>query len=165
MGNRRQAKLGGVFITMLRYVKRETGPLRALFTMLICATTALFSFATLAGGECSDDFFSDQTCRSFDDTTWQQGQTFFLGESGTTDRDAFSLNGRGLFNGQIWSRTLGRGDRGATDTLGDQRIGTPPIHDFQCSTDFFGNVSCDGIDRLLLDSEGQMSNNASQDRK
>jgi len=113
---------------------------RSVIAVFVLSMTGWLFLPASADEECATDFFSQQTCRSFDAIDWGVRQSFDYGKSaeGAALWDGYS----GLSGSQIWYRNPFDGNWMSMTLPGRGALGNPAIHGFRCLADLFGNVVC-----------------------
>ena len=106
-----------------------------IFIFLLSILPVLFSTA-IAQQECATDFFSQGTCRSFDN------------RNATRELDDWMTDLR--FSGsQIRHRKTLDEDWASSPWNGHNALGNRAIHRRQCITDLFGEIVCEKTDSML----------------
>ena len=128
-----------MLITLVKHKKRCQRRGCAVVGLALSMAGWLFTPAS-AEQECATDFFSQQTCRSFDALDRGIGQNSDAQERAAGD--ALWNDRAGLSGSQIWYRNPFDSDRMAITPRGWEALGNRAIHGFGCLIDLFGNVVC-----------------------
>ena len=142
-----------MLITLFKHKKgRQRGG--CAVAVLALSMTGWFFTPASAEDDCATDFFSQETCRSFDIRDRGKGQNSDAQES--APGAALWNDHSGLSGSQIWYRNRFDTNWMSMALGGKESFGNLAIHGFRCLTDLFGNVVCNP-DQLALE--------ASQDQK
>ena len=128
-----------MLITLLKHKKWCQRGGCAVVVLALSMTGWFFTPAS-AAKECATDFFSQNTCRSFD--TLDRGTRRNSDDQESAVGTALWNDHSGLSGSQIWYRNPFDGNWMSMVPRGREALGNRAIHGIHCLTDLFGNVVC-----------------------
>ena len=114
---------------------------RAGYAIVVLTVIGALYSTVSVGEECATEFFSQKTCRLFDNTILD---TEARHHSTTSAESFFFLkDDSGLLGSQIWYRNQPDGNWMLMMPFGQKAPGNLAIHGQRCIVDLFGTVVCD----------------------